>query len=73
MARDEVRIYRSRKPLKTALAVIFSVLAGLVIIAAGLFFGFRKYIVYTSDGVKLEVPWLEEPEERVPGTWEATP
>ena len=45
MARDEVRIYRSRKPLKTALAVIFSVLAALAIIAAGLFFGFRRYIV----------------------------
>ncbi len=63
MARDEVRIYRSHKPLKTALAVIFIVLAVLITLAAGIFFGFRKYIVYTSDGVKLEVPWLEEPAE----------
>ncbi len=62
MARDEVRIYRSHKPLKTALAVVFSVLAALIILAAGIFFGFKKYIVYTSDGVKLDVPWLEEPE-----------
>ncbi len=71
MARDEVRIYRSRKPLKTALAVIFSVLAALVVIAAGIFFGFKKYIVYTSEGVKLEVPWLEEPEAQPPRVPEA--
>ena len=63
MARDEARVYRSRKPLKTALAVIFSVLVVLIVIAAGIFFGFKRYIVYTSDGVKLEVPWLQEAED----------
>lgn len=58
-----VRIYRSRKPLKTALTVFFSLLAVLLILAVSVFFGFKRYIVYTSDGVKLEVPWLQEPED----------
>lgn len=62
-----VRIYRSRKPLKTALIVFFSLLAVFIILAVSVFFGFRKYIVYTSDGVKLEVPWLQEPEEQSGG------
>ncbi len=68
MAREEVRIYRSHRPLKTALAVIFSVLAVLIVLAAGIFFGFRRYIVYTPDGVELEVPWLEEPQGRTEGS-----
>ena len=59
-----VRIYRSRRPLKTALIVFFSLLAALILIALAVFFGFRRYIVYTSDGVKLEVPWLQEPGEQ---------
>lgn len=57
-----VKIYRSRKPLKTALAVFSVLLLVLAVLAVAIFFGFKKYIVYTSDGVKLEVPWLQEPE-----------
>ena len=63
MSKPEVRIYRSRRPLKTALTVFFVLLAVLVVLVIAIFFGFQKYIVYTSDGVKLEVPWLQDPEE----------
>ncbi len=56
-----VRIYRSRKPVKTAFTVLFALLAVLIILAVAVFFGFKRYIVYTSEGVKLEVPWLSEP------------
>ena len=63
MAINENRIYRSRRPLKTALTVFFALLAALIILAVGIFFGFRRYIVYTSDGVRLDVPWLQEIEE----------
>lgn len=61
-----VRIYRSRKPVKTALTVFFSLLAVLILLAVAVFFGFKRYIVYTSEGVKLEVPWLTEPAETTP-------
>ena len=60
MRRSEVRIYRSRRPLKTALTVFFVLAAILLILAVAVFFGFRRYIVYTSEGVKLEIPWLQE-------------
>ena len=60
MRRSEVRIYRSRRPLKTALTVFFVLAAILLILAVAVFFGFRRYIVYTSEGVKLEIPRLQE-------------
>ncbi len=68
MAQRDVRIYRSRKPLKTALVVFFSLLLALIVLAVAVFLGFQKYIVYTSDGVKLDVPWLREPTEQTEGT-----
>lgn len=61
MAKDR-RIYRTGVRWKTALLVLLIVAALIVTIALGLFFGFRKYIVYTSDGVRLEVPWLTDEE-----------
>lgn len=63
MNRRDMRIYRSHRPLKTALTVFFILLAALIALAIATFFGFKKYIVYTSDGVKLEVPWLQDPTE----------
>ena len=60
---NENRIYRSRRPLKMVLTVLFALAAALIILAVGIFFGFRRYIVYTSDGVRLDVPWLQEVEE----------
>jgi hypothetical protein len=38
--------------------VIFLLLLALVL-AVSLFFGLRQYIVYTPDGLRLEIPWLE--------------
>ncbi len=67
MDRREPRIYRSRRPLKTALTVFFVLLAAVVTLIFAVFFGFKKYIVYTSDGVRLVVPWLQDPEGTEPG------
>ena len=61
MAKDR-RIYRTGGRWKTVLLVILIVVALIVTIALSLFFGFKKYIVYTSDGVRLEVPWLTDEE-----------
>ena len=44
--------------------MVVKLLVGLVIavvvLTIALFFGLRRYIVYTPEGLKLEVPWLEE-------------
>ena len=57
------RVYRSRNPLRLIFGVLFSVLLAAIILAVGVYFGFRKYIVYTSEGLRVEVPWLEEAEK----------
>ena len=41
--------------------VVAGVVLAAIILCACVFFGFKKYIVYTPDGLRLEVPWLEEP------------
>ena len=61
MAKDK-RIYRTGMRWKTILLVLIIVIALIITIALGLFFGFKKYIVYTSGGVRLEVPWLMDEE-----------
>lgn len=62
MARRD-RIYSTKRPIKTAITVILSVLIGLIIASFIIFFSFKKYITYTSDGVRLDVPWLQEVSE----------
>jgi len=52
------RVYRTRHPLRTVLICILAGIAAAVILALSVFFGFRKYIVYTDDGLYLDVPWL---------------
>ena len=57
------RIYRRRRPLRNLLIALLVLLLTLQLLAVGIFLHFRRYIVYTDDGVRLEVPWLEETEE----------
>ncbi len=60
MASRDNRIYRSRRPWQTIVMVLLAILAVVLILAVAVFFYFKRYIVYTSDGLRLEVPWLEE-------------
>lgn len=62
MARRE-KIYSTKRPVKTAITVILTVLIVLIITTFIIFFSFKKYITYTSDGVRLDVPWLQEVDE----------
>lgn len=63
MSYREKRIYRQHKPVKAVLTALAIVIATLVLLAVMIFFSFKKYIVYSDDGVRLEVPWLQETEE----------
>lgn len=63
MAPSDNRIYRRRRPVRTALTVIATLAAVLLVLAILVFFWFRKYIVYTSGSVELVVPWLQEAEQ----------
>jgi len=57
---EDNKIYRNRRPLRTIAVTVLVLLLVLIVLAVCVFFGFRRYIVYTDDGVRLEVPWLQD-------------
>lgn len=60
MSRKAPKIYRRRNPVKIILIVFGSLLLTAILLFLMLFYGFKKYVVYSDEGAKLEVPWLEE-------------
>jgi len=54
------KIYRKRNPVKIILLILLGLVIAAVILVVSVFFGFKKYIVYTDDGIHLEVPMLQE-------------
>ncbi len=59
-AKTKPKIYRRRNPLKIILVTLGCILLAAIILFLILFFSLKKHIVYTDDGVKLDIPWLEE-------------
>ncbi|MDR2357021.1 MAG: hypothetical protein LBD92_02905 [Oscillospiraceae bacterium] len=61
MSRYVPNTYRNRRAARIALTVALSLVLACVIAAVALFFGLKKYVVYTQDGkLRLEIPWLED-------------
>ena len=56
------KIYRNSKIFKRLLTAILSLVIAVVVLFIALFFGLQKYIVYTSDGIRLEIPFLNDSE-----------
>ena len=54
------RIYHSRNPIKLIILILLAIIVLFIIFAASVFFSFKKYLVYTPNGVELEIPWLDE-------------
>lgn len=61
MARREKNLYRGKRRRLNVLAIVFSALAVLFLVAVVLFYSFQKYIVYEQDGISLELPILATP------------
>ena len=57
------RTYRSRRPRKIILTVFVSLLLAFVILMITLFFALKKYIVYTPDGLRLDIPLLSQQDD----------
>lgn len=53
------KVYKNHNVLKTVISVVLILLVAAIILAVSIFYGFQKYIVYTADGVRLEIPWLD--------------
>ena len=61
MARRYVpKTYNNRRVLRIIFGTIISVALAVVISFLLLFFMLQRYIVYTADGLVLEIPWLVE-------------
>lgn len=60
MARPSHKIYVRFRVLKALLRGLGIVLITAAALAILLFFGLRQYAVYTPDGVRLEIPWLDD-------------
>jgi hypothetical protein len=59
--------YRNRRAARIAIAVALSLTLACIIAAVALFFGLKKYVVYTQDGkLRLEIPWLEDSADSAP-------
>ena len=55
--------YRGRSPFSTLLKVIALLLAVLLVLAVAALFFLEPYWVYSADGGRLYLPWVQEPEE----------
>ena len=54
------RTYRSKRPRKVILSILLSLLITFVVLWIILFFALQKYIAYTPDGLRLDIPLLYE-------------
>ena len=61
------KIYKKNVRAKTVITAILAAVLVCLIFIIGIFFWFRRYIVYTSDGLYLDVPWLSETTDSDPG------
>lgn len=57
MSQKPEQTYRGRNPLKTIFKTLLLIILILVISAVALFFYFQRYIVYTDDGIRLDLPF----------------
>ena len=57
MARDK-RIYHSFRPGRLVVRLILILIAAVIAFSVIVWFWFKSYIVYTDDGLYLDIPWL---------------
>lgn len=53
-------IYHGRRPWRTVLIWVLVVVIGLFTLSVGLFYGLKRYVVETDQGVELRLPILEQ-------------
>ena len=60
MSHKTRKTYRSFRPVKVILTTLLFTILAFIVLTVAVFFGFKKYVVYTTDGLRLDIPWLEE-------------
>ena len=67
MRRNGYDSYHGRNRFATFLKILIAVLALILILVLAALFFLEPYIVYSADGVRLELPFLQERQEEEPG------
>ncbi len=62
---DRPRVYRKRRPLRVIVITLACLVLAAVIVYVALFFGLKKHIVYTDDGLYLDLHWISEEMEEL--------
>lgn len=60
MARYVPNTYKNHRAARTVAKLLIGLVIVVVVFTIALFFGLRRYIVYTADGLRLDIPWLED-------------
>ena len=59
MKRYVPKTYNNRRVLRILIRAVVAVLLISIVVFVSLFFGLRKYVVYSADGlIRLEIPFL---------------
>ena len=64
--RPKERIYRRRRPLRTLIKVLGAAVLTIAILLVVVFFWFQSYIVYTPEGIRLDIPFLRGILDEIP-------
>ena len=64
--RNEKGFYRKHMRFRSVMSTIGVFLMVVIMVLAFIFFWFRRYIVYTEDGLYLDIPLLNEAREKNP-------
>ena len=65
MSRYVPKTYKNYRVARIILKIFLALVLTCVILFVALFFGLKKYIVYTPDGLRLDIPFLVESTESV--------
>ncbi|MPM13715.1 hypothetical protein SDC9_60074 [bioreactor metagenome] len=58
--------YRGRSPLRTFLKTVIILLSAVLVLGVIALVFFQQYIVYSSDGIRLELPFFTQPSPTAP-------
>ena len=66
MARQREKIYKRRRPLRTLLYTLGISVLTVAVLLVVVFFGAQRYIVHTLDGIRLDIPFLQDILDDIP-------
>ena len=60
MSRYVPKTYKNRRIWRIIVKIFLALVITCAVLFVSLFFGLKKYIVYTPDGLRLDIPFLAD-------------